>query len=92
MVDRTLIAEEMKAYLAGSRSHQDMRELAWSKVNAPTARDILDKAYWNAVWTLQHVADEEHWKSGTTQRDVELAIKYLEDPSSMPDSIQGRAP
>lgn len=74
-VQRELI-EKLEAYLAGSLSHEDMQKHAWNYAShSPKAPTVNESIFWEAVFSTIHLADEQHWRDGYSERDLSLNLK-----------------
>ena len=94
-----LIAQ-LDDYLAGRLSHAAIQNhvehhfRAWDADTSWRATPYAsgERTYWCALWTAQHLADEEHWRDGLPQRDLSVLIDALRHRRELPDGWQGRRP
>lgn len=65
------LASKLEKYLSGLSSHEEISEYAWelSEKN-PEVHPGSEKVFWSAVFSIIHLADDEHWKDGCTQNDL----------------------
>ena len=90
---------KLENYLNGKLSHAEISNIAWQTIDYFTKnkRDILpaeesfEREFWHAIWQIQHLADEEHWKDGTASRDLTKALSYLKG-ESMPQELTATRP
>ena len=91
---------QLEDYLAGRLSHEDIQTRveqhfkAWDTDAAWHAAPYApgERAFWCALWTAQHLADDEHWKDGLPQRDLLVIIDALRHNRELPVGWQGRRP
>ena len=95
------LATQLRKYLDGQIGEQTMADSAWSVVDAwhqlPAAlqqcgpiahEDIL----WYSVWTVQHLADEEHRADGLAIPAFHECLDLLETRRPLPAGYSGRRP
>ena len=86
------LVELLGRYLEGVVDHREMSEFAWRVIDYFSSRDVselppvqpFEQEFWHAIWEIQHLADEEHWKDGVTQRTLAEALAYLKGDKPMP--------
>ncbi|WP_351077572.1 hypothetical protein [Shewanella sp. CAL98-MNA-CIBAN-0140] len=76
-INKMELAEKLESYLSGKIDHEAIKSHAWSLSDAsPKEPTEAEKVFWSTVFTIIHLADDEHWKDGCTQRDLgELLIQ-----------------
>jgi len=74
---------KLESYLSGNIPHDEIREYAWDFAEeSPKNPPAEDKPFWSTIFTIIHLADEEHWNDGCTQRDLESLLKTLKSGHS----------
>lgn len=69
---------KLESYLSGSLSHGEIREFAWSLADeSPRKPAEHEKMYWSAVFSIIHLADDDHWGDGCTQKDLGSLCELL---------------
>ena len=94
------LAGHLRRYVAGELSHSALQEQverhfrAFAEDSAWRASPYAagERAYWCALWTVQHLADEEHWQDGLPQRDLSFLLPLLRDRRDLPEGWDGRRP
>ncbi|AQA17282.1 hypothetical protein BST95_02630 [Halioglobus japonicus] len=72
------LAAILEAYLSGRVGHEAIRSYAWELTDSvPAEPDKNSEPYWSAVFSIIHLADEEHWNDGFTKRDLNAALDQL---------------
>ena len=75
--------EKLEGYLSGSMSHEDIREFAWNLADeSPAEPAEHEKVYWSSVFSIIHLADEDHWIDGCTKRDLGRLCEQLKRAQS----------
>jgi hypothetical protein len=95
-----VLLSTLRKYLSEEIPHSDASECAWSIIDAWAESDIdPESAYatgervlWGAVWALQHLADEEHWSDGVTQRDLSPYLELIASRGDSPECRDARRP
>ena len=94
-----LLISKIKSYLDAKITHQDMREFVdkifddWDNLQCDKTIDEVkgESSFWYALWTIQHLADEEHWKDGITKPELIKCLGFIEK-GHLPDGYIGRRP
>jgi hypothetical protein len=94
------LATMLEEYLAEGLSHSTASERAWSILESWTAAGVNaklpyvpgERVFWATVWALQHLADEEHWSDGITQRDLSSYLQLLNSGRDLPEGESARRP
>jgi hypothetical protein len=82
-VQKELI-EKLEAYLAGSLSHEDIQKLAWNYAShSPKVPNAKESNFWATVFSITHLADEQHWHDGCTERDLAVLCHELKKSTSI---------
>ena len=61
------------------------------KSELPSTYDF-EKEFWYAIWEINHLADKEHEKDDTTDRELKKSLDYLTHPKKMPSNLGGTQP
>ena len=48
--------------------------------------------FWNAIWSIQHLADEEHMGNIDCRKQVEDTLAYLKHEKKLPSQYLGKRP
>ncbi len=59
--------------------------------NLPPHEDF-ENVFWAAIWTAQHLADEEHVSEGVTAASMKPLLEYLQGKATPPPDLQGLRP
>jgi hypothetical protein len=74
------LIEKLEANLAGAINHEDMQKHAWNCASySPKEPPANESVYWEAVFSVIHLADEQHWCDGCTERDLSFLCKKLKN-------------
>jgi len=82
---KLMLISNIENYLNSEISLEGLREFAWSiiehfskttKTELPDYQDF-EKAFWYAIWEIQHLGDENHDESGITKKTLVEALDYL---------------
>jgi hypothetical protein len=72
------MVRKLESWLSGSLPHEDIREFAWSlAAESPAEPAGHEKLYWSAVFSIIHLADDDHWSDGCAQRDLGSLCELL---------------
>ncbi|MBB1361838.1 MULTISPECIES: hypothetical protein [unclassified Shewanella] len=76
-INKMELAEKLESYLSGKVGHEAIKSYAWSLSDeSPKEPTANEKVFWSSVFSIIHLADDEHWEDGCTQRDLgELLIQ-----------------
>lgn len=82
----------LEDYLEGHLRHSDASDCAWEIISEWGVSGVApdspfaegERALWGTVWTLQHLADQEHWGQGITQRGLAPYFEILRRGSDLP--------
>ncbi|WP_417445482.1 hypothetical protein [Kangiella sp.] len=68
---------KLEDYLSGALTHDEIREFAWNLAeDSPKEPTKEENIYWSTVFSIIHLADDEHWNDGCTQKDLtDLCVK-----------------
>ena len=71
---------KLEGYLSRELTHDEIKEFAWNLVeDSPKETSREENIYWSTLFSIIHLADDEHWKDGCTQRDLtDLCVKLKE--------------
>lgn len=82
-INKMELADKLESYLSGNIDHEAIKSHAWSLSDAsPKEPKESEKAFWSSVFTIIHLADDEHWKDGCTQRDLSELLIQLKGSNS----------
>jgi hypothetical protein len=96
-----VLAERLRRYLGHQLTDPEMVKAAESVLDAwealpDEARGADAVAYegvlWHAVWTIYHLADEEHRKDGVTNPALHECLHLLESRAPLPQHYVARRP
>jgi hypothetical protein len=87
-------------YLEGRVLCNELKSFAWNIIdyftdtpkNQLPVEETFEKAFWNAIWTIQHLCDDDHERDGITKRELTEVLKYLKKEKEFPDDYIGRRP
>lgn len=87
-------------FIAGRVSCVDLQLFAWEVIDYFTdtppgelpAEEKFERAFWYAIWQIQHLCDDEHEDEGVTKRELEKALAYMKGEAKMPEECVGRRP
>ena len=90
----------IEGFLARRISSQVLTEFAWEVIDRFTsiASDQLppekpdEKAFWYAIWQIQHMSDNEHIVEGVTKKALDEALEFLKNTKSIPTNYLGSRP
>jgi len=95
-----LLTPKLKDYLNGKIAHKNMSEYIWrilskwekfpNKNNIPLSK--REEIFWHAFWTVQHLADKEHWEDEITQPKLQECIDFLENKKEFPKNYKAKRP
>ena len=72
------LAVQLEAYLIGKIDHECIRSYAWGlSDSSPREPSVSEKVFWSCVFSIIHLADDEHWNDGCTQRDLGELLNQL---------------
>jgi hypothetical protein len=79
------LIQKLKEYSESNISHCDMQKYIdsifdlWYGLDCDKTieKSKEEEIFWHAVWTMQHVADEEHFKDGITQKEIVKCLNFL---------------
>ena len=76
--NRDKLAEKLEAYLSGQIDHETIRSYAWDLSHgSPEEPTESEKVFWSSVFSIIHLADDEHWSDGCTQKDLGECLNQL---------------
>ena len=76
------LTNKLESYLSGGIPHDAIKNYAWELVDqSPNEPLENEKVYWSTIFTIIHLSDDEHWKEGCTQRNLnqlcyQLKVQY----------------
>jgi hypothetical protein len=74
------LAEKLNAYLSGEIDHSAIKSHAWALADSSPKDPVeSDAIFWSCVFTIIHLADDEHWNDGCTERDLGKLLTKLKD-------------
>ncbi len=90
----------LERYCASDTNHDEASDFAWSVIdgweegehNTKSPYLLGERTFWAAIWSLQHLADEQYWEDGVTQRELRRYIPLLKENSELPQGEDGRRP
>jgi len=81
--NREELVEKLDAYLSGQIDHETIQSYAWFlSDSAPKEPSVIEKDFWSSVFSIIHLADDKHWKGGSTQRDLGELLNQLRGSNS----------
>ncbi len=96
-----ILEQHLRDYLRGELSHEAMARAAWSVIDAWNAlpEDVRqdrpeahEDVLWHAVWTAQHLADQEHHNDGTGAPLLHECLHLLEARAPLPQHYTAQRP
>ena len=96
---KELIAS-LSGYLGQKISHGEIQAYIdrifdkWEKVNIEVSSPYSpgEIEFWCSVWSTQHLASEDHWNDGVSQKELGILLKVLKGESPLPQGYEGRRP
>ncbi len=77
------LAEKLGAYLSEQIDHKAIQSYAWGLAgSSPKEPEESEKVFWSSVFSIIHLADDEHWQDGCTQRDLGKLLSQLKGGNS----------
>ncbi len=77
------LTKKLNAYLSGQIDHEAIRSYAWGLSESLPKESIeSEKVFWSCVFSIIHLADDEHWKDGCTERDLGELLNKLKSGNS----------
>lgn len=64
----------------------------WSKIKNPPEPEEFENVFWAAIWTIQHLCDEEHIRDGITLKEVRPYLNWLKGVERPPADVVGKRP
>ena len=100
MPNKTLeVSNLIKDFLNKNKKLYVLQEYAWKNIDEYLARNQIEEiidadtpVFWFAIWQLHHLADEEHLRDGTLERNLKQTLQYLLNQSPMPPNAYGLPP
>jgi len=76
------------------QSHVDSVFGKWEKLNHKSNKPYSEgeKELWCSLWSIQHLASEDHWAEGVTQNDLGFLLNVLKGESVLPPKYVGNRP
>ena len=97
--ERPLLISKLESYIAGDCSHLSVQELIrrifnnWESVtNKDSQYQENEEEFWCAVWSVQHLATEDHWQDGVAQKDLTSILHTLKENNGLPEGWCGKRP
>lgn len=98
--NRIELARLIEEYLASNLGHDEIQRHIdkvfsnWENMNYPKSLPMLDgeKEFWCTFWAVQHLATEDHWADGVTQKELEQLLSVLNGVEELPPGYEGRRP
>ncbi len=97
--EKSELVKILECYLAGACSHSTVQEKInqifnkWEMVtDKESTYQKHEETFWCAVWTSQHLASEDHWQNGITQKDLPTIVRLLKENSELPNGWSGKRP
>jgi hypothetical protein len=87
-------------YINNECSLDELNNFSWevigyfngaNKTKLPPCQDN-ENEFWYTIWEIQHLADSEHEKDGTTKRVLSEALSYLKKERPLPRNYKGNRP
>ena len=92
------LIEKLENYLLDSSSHEEFQKYAWKvietggKLSSTEPYEEGEDVFWATIWTLQHLADDDHIKLDSTKVDLITLLGLLKNPGSLPEGWVGKRP
>lgn len=96
---RREVINVIECFFDNQKTIEQLQGYAWSVIDEFSRKNEVDdsmgidgKVFWFAIWQIQHLANEEHFKDGTLTRELKKTLEYLLNPISMPPDTYGLPP
>ena len=77
------LANKIEDYLSGRIDHESIKSYAWKYAErSPKQPPDNDKVFWNSIFSIIHLADDEHWSDECTQKELSAFIFKLNSGSN----------
>jgi hypothetical protein len=94
------LLQVLRNYDSGKIGHEEAREFAWaviadceeSAVPRDAAYTTSEHAFWAAIWSVVHLADQEHWADNCARPAVQKYIRILSGEDSLPSGEKALRP
>lgn len=86
-------------YLSKKKTMQELYDYSWKEIYEFSSENQHEQlmnedgsVFWFAIWQIQHLASEEHFKDGSLKRELKQTLKYLLDQTPLPQGVYGLPP
>ncbi len=94
------LVAQLSGYLSQKVTHEEIQSYVesvverWEKLNQEPNGPYSEgeKELWCALWSIQHLASEDHWSEGVTQKDLGFLLNVLRGESVLPPEYVGKRP
>ena len=98
--ERKVLIAQLSECLFQAITHEEIKSYAWSVIDKWKDLNIdVSKPYsegekelWCSIWSIQHLASEDHWLDGVAQKELGLLLKVLNNESALPTNYEGCRP
>ena len=97
--EKEKLISQLSQYLSQNISNEEIQSHvnkvfdAWERMEIDNlAYQEGEKEFWCSLWAIQHLASEDHWQEGVTQKDLGFLLSVLKGKSVLPESFEGRRP
>ena len=93
------LKQKIEEYSESKLTHEEMQKYIdnifdlWDNLDCDKTVETSkeEEIFWHTVWTIQHVADEEHFKDGITQKEIANCMTYFKN-GTLPKGYVARRP
>jgi len=98
---RIQLADNIRRYVSTEISHKNVVTYAWKVIDDWSTTDERvksepymkgERAFWACIWSIIHLANEEHWKDGLPQRELPKLLEIMISNQDLPDGYEARRP
>lgn len=86
-------------FLDGNLEGEKIYEFTWEIIDLYSKKkrhkrknSYKERVFWNTIWFLQHILDEEHLKNDVIRKKIRHSLKYLIGSEMMPNDYIGEPP
>ncbi len=97
-VNKSKLMEKLEEYLSNPSSHEEIQKYVWDEIDAgeniPSSEpyEQAEEVFWATIWSLQHLADDDHIKLETTKTEFKTLLSLLKSGGSLPEGWVGKRP
>ena len=98
---RAQLRDNVKSYLSSKISHSDISIYAWKVIDdwAVIKEQVKsepyikgEQAFWACIWSIIHLANEEHEKDGLPQRELPKLLESMVSGGDLPEGYKAQRP